>query len=170
MDQFSTRPAMNRATIARAFITTSDFLVAGETSLLASHDQGRAAPAVWRPMNDSLLAAVVVAELLKMPLASANAIKRVGRFMWVQFRPINDPDPEMIIALPGPASAHFNRVAMDFWRVRERGPRDPRKWYAAARAVMLRFISALDRMGASPEESDFVLSWTADIVVHMRRR
>ena len=169
MDQFSTKPAMNRVTIARAFITTSDFLVAGETSLFAEIDQDRAAPAVWRPVNDNLLAAVVVAELLKMPLASANAIKRVGRFIWVQFRPINDPDPEMIIALPGPGSVHFNRVAMGFWNVRERGPRDPRKWYAAARAVMLRFMPALHRMGASPEESDFVLSWAADIVAYMRR-
>ena len=136
MDQLSTKPAMNRATIAQAFITAPDFPVAGETLLLASHDQGRATPAVWRPANDSLLAAVVVAELLKMPLAHASTIKRVGRFMWMQFRPINDPDPEMIIALPGPASIHFNRVAMDFWNVRERGPRDPRKWYAAARAAM----------------------------------
>ena len=116
---------MNRATIAQAFITTSDFLVAGESSLLASHDQGRAAPAVWRPVNDSLLAAVVIAELLKMPLASANAIKRVGRFIWVQFRPINDPDPEMIIALPGPGSVHFNRVAMGFWNVRAGAARSP---------------------------------------------
>src|SRR3990167_1683582 len=169
MDQLSTKPAMNRATIAQAFITTSDFLVAGETSLLASHDQGRAAPAVWRPVNDSLLAAVVIAELLKMPLASANAIKRVGRFIWVQFRPINDPDTEMIIALPGPGSVHFNRVAMGFWNVRERGPRDPRRWYEAAHTVNLRFIPALDRMGATPEESDFVLSWAADIVAYMRR-
>src|SRR3990167_4057116 len=170
MDQLSMKPAMNRATIIQAFATDADFLVAGETSLLTSHDQGRAAPAVWRPVNDSLLAAVVVAELLKMPLAHASMIKRVGRFIWVQFRPINDPDPEMIIALPGPASIHFNRVAMDFWRVRERGPRDPRKWYAAARAVMLRFVPALHRMGATPEESDFVLSWAADIVAYMRRR
>ena len=170
MDQFSTKPAMNRATIAQAFITTSDFLVAGETSLLASHDQGRVTPAVWRPVNDSLLAAVIVAELLKMPLASANAIKRVGRFIWVQFRPINDPDPEMIIALPGPASIHFNRVAMGFWNVRERGPRDPHRWYEAAHTVNLRFMPALHRMGATPEESDFVLSWAADIVAYMRRR
>ena len=169
MDQFSTKPAMNRATIAQAFITTSDFLVAGEPSLLASHDQSRAAPAVWRPVNDSLLAAVIVAELLKMPLASANAIKRVGRFIWVEFRPVNYPDPQMIIALPGPASIHFNRVAMDFWRVRERGPRDPRKWYTAARAVMLRFMPALHRMGASPEESDFVLSWASDVLIYMRQ-
>ena len=120
-------------------------------------------------MNDSLLAAVVIAELLKMPLASANAIKRVGRFIWVEFRPMNYPDPQMIIALPGPGSVHFNRVAMDFWNVRERGPRDPRKWYTAARRVMLRFIPALHRIGAIPEESDFVLSWAADIVAYMRR-
>ena len=169
MDQFSTKPAMNRATIAQAFITTSDFLVAGEPSLLASHDQSRAAPAVWRPVNDSLLAAVIVAELLKMPLASANAIKRVGRFIWVEFRPVNYPDPQMIIALPGPGSVHFNRVAMGFWNVRERGPRDPHRWYEAAHTVNLRFIPALHRMGASPEESDFVLSWASDVLIYMRQ-
>ena len=104
---------------------------------------------------------IKVAHTLRRPVAWVEPLAQVGAFVQVAYAPIEQPDPDLIVALL-PHTAPFESAMRNFQTLRtkpRRGSWD--KWYQTMMAAARELIAPLQALHPTPNEALFVLRWAA---------
>jgi hypothetical protein len=147
--------------------TRVDVILADETSVtlgemvaafrhclpVASQRQGMVTLA-----RDPELVTILAADVLQMPVQSVRLVDQVGRFALVEYMPVADLDPDLVIYCD--VGGHrFHQAIRDFQQARDRGYIHPAEWYQRAKAAARGLIAPLGALNPTPAEADFVLRW-----------
>ena len=104
---------------------------------------------------------IQVAQTLQRPVEWVEPLAQVGAFIQVAYAPIEQPDPDLIVALM-PQTATFERAMRNFQALRtkpRRGSWD--KWYQTMMAAARELVAPLQALHPTPNEALFVLRWAA---------
>jgi len=113
--------------------------------------------------------AILVAHIIGNPLDERHQPKvkaTCGRFVQVEYTPLRQDDPDIIVCLSQGAAA-FHRAMMKFQEARSLVDRETRRskfmslgeWYTAAKKAAMRLIEPLRLLGVSQQEFLFVMRW-----------
>ena len=103
---------------------------------------------------------LVASEALDIELRSVDLIDFAGRFAYVQYQPVNAPDPDAVICI-----AHqdrgFNRAVQRLQAARWRGVAFPRwdAWEKGVERAVWGLYAPLDRLDATTAERELALRW-----------
>lgn len=105
----------------------------------------------------------VLTALLARPLRTFALIQQVGPFALVEYEPLDEVDPDIIVAT-GPDSRVFNKLMLRLQEAR-RGNLDwqPEQWYRRVAGIVSGLETCLVQMGARAAEMEFVLTWAAEV-------
>jgi len=130
---------------------------------------GIANPALLSPLLEGVskvpqitreVGGMLVAEAIQTPVRAwdLRIRRQVGRFVLIEYRPINQNDPDII--LPVTASPSFTKAMLNHQKARtDDGLRNPRAWYRRVMRSVRGLVPPLEEIWASPEEAAFVLLW-----------
>jgi hypothetical protein len=121
------------------------------------------------------LAHELTARVLSTTVYRAQAVRKQGRFVLVQYelRPKFDPDPDIIVCTV--PSADFDRLMWRFQFARAQkhgnygGAIEPWEWYQGVSGAAAEFVPLLHRMRADAHEADFVIGWLRAVLAQGSR-
>ena len=111
---------------------------------------------------DIELLTILTADVLQSPVQSVEMVKCVGRFALVQYAPVYDADPDVILFC-GVGGQGFHKAMRDFQRARRRGRVGLSEWYRRTKAAARGLITPLGALDPSPSEADLVLRWALGV-------
>ncbi|MCK9629266.1 MAG: hypothetical protein M0R37_11845 [Bacteroidales bacterium] len=145
---------------------TIEFVVVepAETTEIATHMPLRApVPATAYPLPSEIAVRSTLTALLGLPLHSFEILEQVGRFALVEYHPMGDDDPDIIVAT-GPGNRLFNKLMLRLQEAR-RDDLDwhAERWYQKVASIVETLGACLVEMEAQPDEARLVLTWAAAV-------
>jgi hypothetical protein len=110
------------------------------------------------PQVDPESILIWTADVLQMPVRYVKPREQVGRFVIVDYQPLSQPDPDIILALM-PGAQAFHRAILDFQRARARHSETWSSWYLRVKETARRVLLPLRLLEPHPLEADFVIRW-----------
>lgn len=113
--------------------------------------------------------AIVLANILRHPVVrgSVQCSGQVGRFARVQYEPMGQGDPEIILALV-PGADRFHAAMLKFCHVRRHYVDN--QWYDNALAAARAVLGPLCSLGPHPAEAELVVRWMLEKVSYGERQ
>lgn len=104
---------------------------------------------------------ILTAHTLRRPVAWAEPVMQVGRFVRVMYTPIEQPDPDLIVTLI-PGAEAFETAMRNFQKLRLK-PRygSWERWYQMMMNAARALVEPLLALRPTPAEAMFVLRWAA---------
>ena len=103
---------------------------------------------------------VLVSGILWMALKAAHPVAQVGRFVVVEYAPLEKPDPDIIITTAaGGAADAFHRAVLEHQRARGRKNPASQGWYEAVMESIRGLVPPLYALHPTVMEAAFVLRW-----------
>lgn len=115
---------------------------------------------------DNHQAQVLLADLFQWPMQSAKVRQQVGRFALVEYTPVDNVDPDIVIMV-GSGHQAFNRAVIAL-QCHRRERQSPQLWYQNAKLLSVAINAALAHVRATNEEQWFVQEWAETVISGMR--
>jgi hypothetical protein len=117
---------------------------------------------------DDELVAIITADTLGEPVRDVAVLDGVGRFVRIEYEPLESYDPDIVLALV-PGAQPFHRAVLEFQRGRYGYPYSGwDKWYRKMKDLARALVPPLLRLQPHPLEADFVVRWALSVCAHGR--
>lgn len=104
---------------------------------------------------------ILMADIFQRPV-NVSLIETVGRFALVEYTPLPDPDPDIVVWIGrvSDASRRFHHALLAFQETRRPSDSgDMEAWYRRGKAAVRQTLSPLSELGPHPAEANFFLTW-----------